>query len=188
MQKSAEAPTNLTSSHTCLSLPPSLLPSMRDPASRYPLRPPVIGQSTAGSRITTMRITRPRSALPPGLPGGKRRSNVSREKNERREKERERERRGPISRNFLPNDVISRATRRSRDSSNSDPRNGGSGVEWTGIRPRLFKLHGSESRRVFNDPIRDGSARARGGAVGILPWIVRKIEREEGEGRRVCVN
>lgn len=32
-------------------------------------------------------------------------------------------------------------------------------MEWTGIRPRLFKLHGSESRRVFNDPIRDGSAR-----------------------------
>lgn len=177
MQKSAEAPTNLTSSHTCLSLPPSLLPSMRDPASRYPLRPPVIGQSTPGSRITTMRITRPRSALPPGLPGGKRRSNVSREKNERREKERER--RGPISRNFLPNDVISRATRRSRDSSNSDPRNGGSGVEWTGIRPRLFKLHGSESRRVFNDPIRDGSARGSS-------WnsSLDRSKNREGRGRR----
>lgn len=167
LQKLAEA---TSSSH--LSLPPSFPPSMRDPASS-PSRYWSINSGITYNDNTNYRGP----GLPPGLPA---------RELERAKKTEGGGGRGPISRNFLPNDVISRATRRSRDSSNSDPVM--EGAEWTGLASGLGYLNCTGPLRVFNDPPRWIPARGRGELEFFLgsgrPKNRAAGNRREGEG--VC--
>lgn len=146
---------------------------MRDPASS-PSRYWSINSGITYNDNTNYRGP----GLPPGLPA---------RELERAKKTEGGGGRGPISRNFLPNDVISRATRRSRDSSNSDPVM--EGAEWTGLASGLGYLNCTGPLRVFNDPPR---WIPRGGGASwnsSLDRAARKIARPETEGREgVCVN